>query len=110
MKTREEILREKAREIAGRFSVQYGYTPLTEALVDMGRWCDANPIEKNKGVQAAEKSESVVTSMSSHEVARRLLALPDKECMLGCMDDWGAYGLYVINRVEDEDKYIAIGE
>jgi len=43
METRELILLQKAREIANRSSVRYGGMSFVEALVTMGRWCDANP-------------------------------------------------------------------
>ena len=55
-------------------------------------------------------SKSNVKTMRSHEVARLLLALPDKDCYIGCMDDFGAWGLYLVHHVEDKGKYIEIGE
>lgn len=53
---------------------------------------------------------SAVQTMTSHEVARRLLELPDKKCYIGCMDDFGAWGRYLVHHVEDKGKYIEIGE
>lgn len=48
METREQILLAKAREIAGREAIANGSMTFVEALVTMGRWCDANPAERNK--------------------------------------------------------------
>ncbi len=105
METREQILLAKAREIAGREAIANGSMTFVEALVTMGRWCDANPNISNE-----DQGKSAGRSMSSHEVARRLLALPNKQCMTGSMDDFGAYGLYIINQVKEDGKYIVIGE
>lgn len=53
---------------------------------------------------------SAEKTMTSHEVARRLLEMPDKECRTGCMDDFGAWGTYHVHQIEDKGNYIEIGE
>ncbi len=56
METREQVLLAKAREIAGREAIVNGSMTLVEALVTMGRWCDANPAERNKRTLSNENS------------------------------------------------------